>query len=139
MVYRLIININIININTHVPHFHVHSGPWCLVCLTRSRVSGVTMTPNTSRTIFSTRSTQCTRGVLNPHLQSQVFSLSSHRQSYVGLIFNSRFIERELKTVLRQPPSQRTLVSPTGLIEISLFLSAHDACSFCNLHSHCAS
>ena len=32
---------------------------WCLACLTRPRVSGVTMTSNTRRTIFSTRGTQC--------------------------------------------------------------------------------
>ena len=37
--------------------------PSPLVCLTRSRASGVTMTPNTRRTVFSTRVTQCMRDV----------------------------------------------------------------------------
>jgi hypothetical protein len=55
--------------------------PWCLACLTRPRASGVTMTPNTGRTIFSTESS------------ALVFSLSSHRQSYTGLIFSSRFMD----------------------------------------------
>jgi hypothetical protein len=36
---------------------------WCLPCLTRSRPSGVTMTPNTSRTIFSTRDLVVTSGL----------------------------------------------------------------------------
>jgi phytoene dehydrogenase-like protein len=35
----------------------------CLPCLVRSRASGVTMRPDTRLTIFSTRATQCMRGV----------------------------------------------------------------------------
>jgi hypothetical protein len=62
-----------------------------VLCLVRSRTSGVTMTPNTSRTIFSTHTTQCIRRCVES--SALVFSLSSHRQSYPGLIFNSRFID----------------------------------------------
>ena len=36
---------------------------WCLPCLGRSRVSGVTMDPDIRITILSTRGTQCIRGV----------------------------------------------------------------------------
>jgi hypothetical protein len=39
--------------------FMCTQGLWCLACLARPRVSGVTMTPNTKCTIFSARATQC--------------------------------------------------------------------------------
>jgi hypothetical protein len=53
---------------------------WCLTRLTRTRASGVTMTPDTRRTILSARTTQgMWRRVESSAL---VFSLWSHRQSW---------------------------------------------------------
>jgi hypothetical protein len=74
--------------HTHTLHFHVDSGP--LVSDVSGQTSCLRRDHDTQYPAYYFFNPVYTRRVES---STFLFSLSSHRQSYVGLIFSSRFID----------------------------------------------